>query len=84
MTAFKESGAIEYSSDVLMGIQPQGMSGNITETAKAENSKILDDCKSADTRQLELKVLKNRNGKTGDVIKYQYTPMFNYFREADF
>lgn len=83
MAAFKESGAIEYSSDVLLGIQPQGMTDKGTETSKASNAKTLDNCKRADTRQLELKVLKNRHGKTGSIIKYQYTPMFNYFQEVD-
>nr|UVX75657.1 MAG: DnaB-like helicase C terminal domain [Bacteriophage sp.] len=83
MTAFKESGAIEYSSDVLLGLQPQGMTDKGTESAKAENARTLDTCKKADTRQLELKILKNRHGKTGSVINYQYTPMFNYFKELD-
>lgn len=83
MTAFKESGAIEYSSDVLLGIQPQGMTDKGTETSKADNARTLDNCKKADTRLLELKVLKNRHGKTGSTIKYQYTPMFNYFKETD-
>lgn len=82
-SSFKESGAIEYSSDVLLGIQPQGMTDKRTETSKADNARTLDNCKKADTRLLELKVLKNRHGKTGSTIKYQYTPMFNYFKETD-
>lgn len=82
MAAFKESGAIEYSSDVLLGLQPQGMTDKAGDSAKAENAKTVDSCKRADTRQLELKILKNRNGKTGETVLYQYTPMFNYFQES--
>lgn len=82
MAAFKESGAIEYSSDVLIGLQPQGMSDKTTETEKAANARTLDACKRADVRNIELKILKNRNAKTGDVLQYQYYPMFNRFKEV--
>lgn len=81
MAAFKESGAIEYSSDVLFGLQPQGMNTRTTDSAKSENALTLDSCKRADVRKLELKVLKNRNGRTGSIVNYQYKPMFNYFKE---
>lgn len=82
MAAFKESGAIEYSSDVLIGLQPQGMTDKGSDTAKAENARTLDACKKAPERQIELKILKNRHGKTNGTIAYKYTPMFNYFEEA--
>lgn len=82
MAAFKESGAIEYSSDVLIGLQPQGMNDKGSDTAKAENARTLDDCKRADTRRIELKILKNRSAKTGDAIPFEYVPMFNYFKET--
>lgn len=32
-------------------------------------------------RKIEVKILKNRNGATGGVIRYEYYPMFNYFNE---
>lgn len=73
MIAFKESGAIEYSSDVLIGLQLEGAgeSGFNVDEAKAENP-----------RRVELKVLKNRSGATGGVVLYQYYPQFNYFKET--
>lgn len=82
MAAFKESGAIEYSSDVLLGLQPQGMTEKTNDTAKVENAKTLESCKKAETRQLEIKILKNRNGKTEDIIPFQYISLFNYFQES--
>ena len=82
MAAFKESGAIEYSSDVLIGLQPQGMTDKTSDAEKAANARTLDACKRSPTRMIELKILKQRNGQTGDAIALQYTAMFNYFREA--
>lgn len=72
LEAMKESGGIEYGSDVVLGLQLAGAgekSFNATE-AKAKNP-----------REVELVVLKNRNGRTGDKIIYQYYPLFNYFVE---
>lgn len=72
MTAFKESGAIEYSSDVLIGLQLEGAGKKDFDESVAKNK---------DPREVELKILKNRNGRTGVVIGFEYYPMFNYFTE---
>ena len=72
MQSYKESGAIEYSSDILIGLQLKGAGKkefDVTE-AKAKNP-----------REIELVILKNRNGATGKRIQYKYYPMFNYFEE---
>lgn len=71
MEAFKESGAIEYSADVLMGLQLQGAGTGDFDIEIA---------KSQEPRNVELKVLKNRNGATGDSLYFQYYPKFNYFK----
>lgn len=70
MAAFKESGAIEYSSDILIGLQ--GAGGKDFD---------IDEAKRKDPKEIELKILKNRNGKTGDVLRFDYYPMFNNFEE---
>lgn len=72
MIAFKESGAIEYGSDCLMGLQLKG--------AGDKNFNV-EEAKAKDPREIELVILKNRNGKTGSKITYNYYPMFNYFNE---
>jgi replicative DNA helicase len=74
MQAFKESGAIEYSSDVLIGLQLEGAGKDDFDATEA---------KRQDPRHVELVVLKNRNGRVGDKVLYEYYPMFNYFRETD-
>lgn len=73
MKSFKESGAIEYSSDVLIGLQLEGVG------SKSFN---VDEEKKRDPRKVQLKILKNRNGKSGDTISYEYFPAFNYFMEV--
>lgn len=73
MEAFKESGAIEYSSDVLIGLQLAGAGGKNFDVNEA---------KRKDPRDIELVILKNRNGRTGDKIRYSYYPLFNYFVEC--
>lgn len=72
MRAFKESGAIEYGSDVLIGLQLQGAGSKDFDVDKA---------KEKVPRDIELVILKNRNAKTGDKIKYDYFAKFNYFKE---
>lgn len=74
MESFKESGTIEYSCDVLIGLQMEGVSEKsnfgITEAAKRKNP-----------RDVELVILKNRNGEVGNKIGYSYYPLFNFFAE---
>ena len=72
MEAFKESGALEYSSDVLMGLQLEGVG--------SENFDV-NEAKSKDPREVELVILKNRNGATGEKLSFEYYPRFNYFKE---
>lgn len=71
MVAFKESGAIEYSSDVLIGLQ-----------LKKSDNETPDEAKKKNPRNVELVVLKNRNGKVGEKVEFEYYPYFNYFKEV--
>lgn len=73
MEAFKESGGIEYSSDVLIGLQLKGAGRTDFDVNAA---------KDKNPREIEIVILKNRNGATGKKIEYEYYPLFNYFREV--
>ena len=73
MQAFKESGAIEYSTDVLIGLQLKGT---------GEKDFDVDEAKAKHPRAIEAVILKNRNGVTGKKIAYNYYTMFNYFSEG--
>ena len=81
MAAFKESGAIEYGSDVLLAMQPQGMKPGYTKTEQKANVKLVSDCKRAEVRSVEVKVLKNRNGKTGGRVGFDYYSLFNCLKQ---
>ena len=82
MAAFKESGAIEYGSDVLLAIQPSGMKPGYNVTEQKANIKLVNECKKAETRNVEMKILKNRNGKTGGKIGFTYESLFNCFAQS--
>lgn len=73
MEAFKESGAIEYSSDILIGLQLKGAGKKDFDANEA---------KRKDPREIELVILKNRNGRTGDSLNFNFYPLFNYFEET--
>ena len=73
MESFKESGAIEYSSDVLIGLQLEGT---------GETNFDVNEAKARDPRTVEFVILKNRNGQTGGKTVFNYYPKFNLFTEA--
>ena len=73
MEAFEESGAIEYSSDILIGLQLKGAGKKDFDANEA---------KRKDPREIELVILKNRNGRTGDSLSFNFYPLFNYFEET--
>lgn len=74
MEAFKESGDIEYSTDVLIGLQFKGTGENGFDINKARRES---------PRQIEAVILKNRNGATGDTLNFYYYSMFNKYMDAD-
>lgn len=83
LASFKESGAIEYSSDILLGLQLAGMDElNQSDSKRAETIKRIEEKKSANPRKAQLKILKNRTGKIGVSLYYDYYPMFNMFKEV--
>ena len=83
LASFKESGAIEYSSDILLGLQLDGMD-NLSqgERNRSQAIKQIEEWKKADPRKAQLKILKNRNGNMGISLYYDYYPMFNTFKEG--
>lgn len=76
LAALKESGALEYSSDTVLGIQLQGAG-----TSGAKEKGWVNKQMAKDPRHVEIKVLKNRNGKRGVSAYFDYYPIFNYFHE---
>lgn len=87
LASFKESGAIEYSSDVLIGLQYDGMDYQEGEADKAREKRIRELMKTTvaagsrgEAQKIQVKILKNRNGSKGDAL-LDFYPMFNYFTQ---
>jgi len=76
LTSFKESGAIEYSSDVLLGLQ-------LADTDNGSTHDDIEVLKKSDPRNIELKILKNRSEQLGIIINFNYYAKFNKFEEYD-
>lgn len=86
MRAFKESGAIEYGSDILLGLQYSGMDYQDGEKDPARIKRVRTLMKEAEQRaangggvDIQLKILKNRNGRKGLSLGMTFFPMFNCF-----
>ena len=73
MEAFKESGGIEYSSDVLIGLQLKGTGSRDFDIDAALN---------ATPREIEAKILKNRNGNANVTAQLHYYTLFNLIKDA--
>lgn len=74
MEAFKESGAIEYSADVILGMQLRAVGSRDFDLNRE---------KSRTPRELELIVLKQRYGRSGDALPLRYYPANDCFEEPD-
>lgn len=75
LASFKESGSIEYSADLLLGLQYEGAGKQGWNQEKAEQAADMN------PRKMELKIMKNRNGAWGQRISMDYYAPFNFFRE---
>lgn len=79
--SFKESGSIEYSADVIMGLQLEGMNEISKIKSEVERRKEIMRKKAKDPRPIELVILKQRNGICNVTSKFNYYTQYNYFTE---
>ena len=87
MASFKESGAIEYSSDVLIGLQYNGWDYQEGEADLTRHKRLRElrkkmeqSARNLSSQDMQLKILKNRNGVKGDLL-FDFFPAFNFFRQ---
>lgn len=80
--SFKESGGIEYSADVIFGLQLDVFDTDLFrkdgEIYKKRDA--VRDAKAAEIRKIELVCLKNRFGKSGFEIYFDYDPAHDIFK----
>lgn len=81
--AFKESGAIEYSADVVFGLQLAVMEEVRGKKEVGEIRERINNAKNENPRKVQLIGLKNRNGKSFFKCDFYYCPAFNYFEEIE-
>lgn len=72
MEAFKESGAIEYSADVIMGMQLSAVGRKGFDINKE---------KTKNPREIDIVILKQRYGRSGNKLSFEYYAANDYFKE---
>ena len=79
--SFKESGGIEYTADVIWGLQLHVMNSEIFDTDKKLKSKreIIKQAKRENPRKIELCVLKNRYGLANSTYYFDYYANYDLF-----
>lgn len=84
--SFKESGGIEYTADVVWGLQLQAIHDPIFEKEGSIGKKreLIKKAKGEIPRKIELSCLKNRNGRPSFSCGYIYYPQFDLFQEDQF
>ena len=96
MDSFKESGGLEYSADVLLGLQPRNMKKRVnapvgnnktgipTEAVRAfRGNEIVDDFRRQAVKECEITMLKNRNGRLlEEPIPFKFRGASSLFTEC--
>ncbi len=79
--SFKETSGIEYTADVLLGLEYKVIE---TLKGKEEQNTIrekVNEAKTKPEREIKLRCLKNRYGQSCFEIGFKYYPKYDYFRE---
>ena len=83
--SFKESGGIEYTADVVIGLQLAVLNDDLfnKEGNIKDKRDKLKEAKQAKPREIQLCCIKNRNGVTSFDAFYKYYPQYDIFTEAE-
>jgi replicative DNA helicase len=82
--SLKESGGIEYTADVIYGLQLQCLNDDLFQQEKklTEKRKKIKEAKATNPRKIELVCLKNRYGIANFSCYFKYTPAYDLFEEC--
>lgn len=72
MESFKESGDIEYTAEVLYGLNFFGI---------GQDKFDFNEAKKKTPREIQIDILKNRNGAAGHTIDFEFYPEYSHFIE---
>ena len=76
--SMKESDSIEYSADVLIGYTWLGVD-DTEDTKRQKKEKTL--CAKRGYREMEFRILKNRDNRTGSSARLFYFPSYSHFED---
>jgi len=76
LDSFKESGGIEYTADVLWGLQ---LGTGTDTTPEKERKEAIKKALKQNPRLINLVYLKNRYGQSNEIVKFKYYPKFDFF-----
>jgi len=80
--SFKETGAIEYSADVVIGMQLAGMEDIAKGKTETDKRNLSNKLKSQEPRGIELAIIKQRDGLAYSTQAFKYFTRVNFFQEA--
>lgn len=83
--SFKESGGIEYTADVVWGLQLSALNDDLFTKEKGivEKRERIREAKQEMPRNVELVCLKNRYGISSYKASFEYYPQFDLFRPTE-
>ncbi|MFR2886632.1 MAG: DnaB-like helicase C-terminal domain-containing protein [Clostridium butyricum] len=79
--SFKETGAIEYGSDAIIGLQLKAVDAVEKSKTESERRNKINDLKARNPRDIEFVVLKQRNGQAYSKCDLKYYTKNNYFTD---
>lgn len=85
--AFKESGGIEFTADVVWGLQLTAVNDDLfkdDDKGKVKRRERLAEAKDAIPRDVELVCLKNRYGRSRYRARFDYYPQYDYYRPTTY
>jgi replicative DNA helicase len=82
LESFKDSGNIEYSSDVLIGLEPYNLNKGTNQKSLDNNKQTIENTKQELESILTLNILKNRDGGLGKQ-NYKFYKLFSCFEEQN-
>lgn len=90
MEAIKESGGIEYTADVVLGMQLAVIDGDEMTPQDFKNfekvssrRKAINEAKATEPRKTQIVCVKNRYGSAYFKVNFDYYPRYDYFIESE-
>jgi len=81
--SLKETGSLEYSADVVLGMQLRGIENVAKAKTETDKRNLVNQLKNQDPREIEVAIIKQRDGMAFAKQDLRYFPKVNWFDEVD-